>query len=139
MFGFKITRLEIVGVLAMLIAVVALPWAMLASADAARAKAEVKTLRGRIEAPATGYIARLTTCQANTTALDGKLAVQNEAVKAWQAEADRLRRQGAAALARAEAETRAAQRRVTDILRATVRPGEDQCAAASRLIEETAR
>ncbi|MBX9574987.1 MAG: hypothetical protein K2X07_05045 [Caulobacteraceae bacterium] len=60
-------------------------------------------------------------------------------VAAWRAEADRLKAEGEAALARARAETRSADRRAGRILAAEPRAGEDRCAAADRLSLETVR
>lgn len=137
MLGFG--KLEIAGFVAGLIALVAVPWALLASMDAARAKREVAALQVRIDHPTTGYVARLASCKADAANLRGAVNHQNAAVAAWEAEAARLQREGVAAVGRAQAETRAAQRRATDILRAQPRAGEDQCAAAARLIEESLR
>lgn len=132
-----LSRFEILGVVAAVVAVIALPWALLAEGRARMLKQDVVELRTRIDHPVTGYAAQLERCAGNRRTLEAAVADQGAAVAAWRAEADRLRAEGAAAVARAQAETRAADRRAGRILAAEPRPGEDRCAAADRLILET--
>ena len=137
MFGFS--RFEIAGAVALLVAIVALPWALMAEGRSRMLKQDVAELRQRIEHPVTGYVAQLERCAGNRQALEAAVQDQNQAIAAWRAEADRARAEGAAALARAQADARAAEREAGRILAAQPRPGEDRCAAADRLILETVR
>lgn len=137
MFGFS--RFEFAGAVGLLIAVVALPWALLAEGRSRMLKQDVAELRLRIDHPVTGYVAQLERCAGNRLALETEIAGQNHAIAAWRAEADRLKAAGEAALSRAQSATRAAERDAGRILAAQPRPGEDRCAAADRLILETVR
>lgn len=137
MLGFS--RFEIVGVVAAVVAVVALPWALLAEGRSRMLKQDVAELRLRIDHPVTGYVAQLERCAGNRLSLEAAVAGQNHAIAAWRAETDRLKAEGEAALSRAQAATRAAERDAGRILAAQPRPGEDRCAAADRLILETVR
>jgi Co/Zn/Cd efflux system component len=137
MFGFS--RFEIVGAVAALVALVAVPWALMAEGRSRLLAQDAAQLQRRIDDPVTGYVAQLERCAGSRRLLEGEVAHQNEAIAAWRAESDRLRAEGAAALARAQASVRAAERDAGRILAAQPRPGEERCDAADRLILETVR
>jgi hypothetical protein len=94
----------------------------------------ITELTHEIDAPNTGWRARLTICQANEANLQAGIATQNASIAALKQQAD-------AASARATAAVKAAQARSADARRDAAaimakRPSGDLCASALNLLRE---
>lgn len=133
----RLTVAAVIGCLVLIPLSIALAWsAGVAQHDRRQAQVEAAALKAEIIAPATGYIARLTTCQSALSGTEASLKVQNAAV-------DQLRQAAAADAARADrlvktaqAQAAAAERRIQAVLQAQPREGESRCEAAFRLHQE---
>jgi len=80
-------------------------------------------------------LAELDLCGANFAVVDGALTVQNDAVKALKAEADKRQAESAKELASARSTADDLRRKAGRVLQA--RPRADQCASADALILES--
>lgn len=107
--------------------------------DLVREELRADGLHAEIYDPATGYRDRLTTCANSLSGATSALTQQN-------GEVDRLKREGDAATARAQAairtaqeQARVAERQVQSLLSQQPHEGESRCDAAYRLIQEYVR
>jgi hypothetical protein len=92
----------------------------------------IKTLHGEIDAPVTGYAARLVAFQTDSAVCRGKVADQNEALdRLAQVQSDKAD-SAVKAIALADAQLSKVGNRVTQILAA--KPGPSQCDSADALI-----
>lgn len=93
-------------------------------------------LNDEIEAPTTGFRDRLAQCQAQSRNLEGAITFQSEQVRAWKAEADRIKAEGEQATRAAQDRARTLERQLVGARRAIPNPGETVCEAADRIILE---
>ena len=106
--------------------------------------AEISSLDKAINAPVTGWSARLSaatadlaTARGNAAALGSQIDRQNEAIEALQSKADAAYAQGAAARSSALDKVAAANATVAKL--ANAKAGADACASADQLILETVK
>lgn len=139
--GLFPSRLTLAAVMGSIVLVPLATWtswkAGVADHDRRAAQAVSADYHRQITAPATGYIARLATCNASLSGAEGSLRVQNAAV-------EKLRQAAASDAARADrlvkaaqAQATAAERRAQTVLQFQPRDGEGRCDAAFRLHQET--
>lgn len=100
-------------------------------------KAEVATLRARIDDPQTGYVHQIAVCHVNEATILQAIEKQNAAMFVAAREAEAIKFKTAAAAAAAERALAAANRRVGQILSQHAREGESSCDAADRVILES--
>lgn len=101
--------------------------------------AEIARYKDRIENTDTGYIALLGRCGAERIQLQSDLDAQNEKVAELWALGDASTKAAQAAVDAAQKAQASAERRAAQIQAQQPAPGEDHCAAAVRVIQESAR
>ncbi|OGT54671.1 MAG: hypothetical protein A3E01_09985 [Gammaproteobacteria bacterium RIFCSPHIGHO2_12_FULL_63_22] len=103
-----------------------------------RLERQVTELHQQIDDPATGWRARLSTCQTNGVTLTEAIGRQNTAVEEMQRNADAIAASARAAVAAVRAEGTKAASAATNILSRPRPAAGDECRAAFDLLRERA-
>ncbi|MCV0413461.1 MAG: hypothetical protein K5831_01080 [Brevundimonas sp.] len=131
------------GLIAVIAAAFAIPFAVTASFKAGQeararrvAEGQVQALNETINAPVTGLRDRLSACTVDLGNATAAIGRQNEAVDALKAEADARDARAREAVSAAQNRARTAERRVQALLQSSPNEGETPCVAAERVIRE---
>lgn len=123
-----------------LFASISLGWQWgLAKKAAREANDNADRLELSIEAPVTGFRARLATCEASLAGARISIDSQNDAIDEVIRTADEAKARAEARIKAAEQKARVAQRQIEDIRDFQAEGNETQCEAAFRLHQETIR
>ncbi|MEC7797455.1 MAG: hypothetical protein VX755_09050 [Pseudomonadota bacterium] len=133
----RLTIAAVVGCLVFIPLSMALAWsAGVAEHDRRRVQTEADALKAQITAPATGYIARLATCETSLSGTQASIQLQNAAVETLRSAAADAAARADRLVQVAQAQASAAERRARTVLQSQPREGESRCEAAFRLHQE---